>query len=138
MNSYLRKFAQALDGWAAESKAVIVETPEHIIVSQLSSNRANDILKFTLEVGWTISIEDASQSLCDASELSRDFQPYRITIEKTQSEGSLSLLTATAFRKYLEGEGRDPILRVACLNTPFDTLTRRYTHWSGDASFKPA
>lgn len=137
MNSSLRSFAQALDAWASDSKAVIVESAAYVSVSQLAAPCALEIVAFAKELSWKLEIEDASQSICEADHISEDYEPYRITIEKPVAEGTLDLLTNTAFRAHLEGDGQEAIWRIARLGERFDTLTRRYTHWSDNEAFEP-
>ncbi|WP_162820386.1 hypothetical protein [Microvirga calopogonii] len=137
MNSSLRSFAQALDAWASDSKAVIVESAAYVSVSQLAASRALEIVAFANELSWELEIEDASQSLCEAAHISEVYEPYRITFGKPVAEGTLSLLTNTAFRTHLEGDGQETVWKIARLGERFDTLTRRYTHWSDDEAFEP-
>ena len=106
-------------------------------MSQLAAPCALEIVAFANELSWELKIEDGSQSLCDATDISEDYEPYRISFEKPVQEGTLSLLTNTAFRTHLEEDRQETVWKIARLGERFDTLTRRYTHWSDDDAFEP-
>ena len=135
MSFSLTEFARKIDAWVAAKLAQITETDRVLVVDALSATYAVALVKDGHDLGWGLSIEDGSGSEISASDIQRDFGPFRITFKKPPTPPSVSpLVTAAGLDDWLSRKPSSSVVWCARLQAAFETLAVKFLPWDGSGT----
>lgn len=138
MLSSLRALAVAVDGLEAQRFATITETTAALTVAGLSAESARGLIPLLSALDWPCVVVDAAGEVAEAAQLSADYAPFIITVEKPAADGVLQVITLAGFRAFLNRGQADPHWQIAGLMVPFSTLVSDIRPWGSVEIFSPA
>ncbi|MEE4618916.1 hypothetical protein V2K54_10815 [Pseudomonas alliivorans] len=127
---YLITLAEELDTLVKRDSAHISESEDSVTASNLSAEAAREILSVCSELGLESFAFDEEQTPTEQCDLVADFEPFRVTIRKPDSNpDALDILTSVGLKNWLEKGHSSSIWRIATLSKPLFTQGRIYTGW---------
>jgi hypothetical protein len=138
MQPSLKNLAAQIDGLTARDAATVSETPSALTVAGLAAGDAEMLVPSLTELGWPFGIVDEAGERADPGVLSRDFEPFIVTITKPAQDGTLRVVTREGFRNFLANERDEEIWEVASLANQFATMRTSFQLWGTSAIFSPA
>lgn len=134
----LTEIAETLDSWAASDSAVIMESDAILAVANLDAEKARTLALWLGDMGWAYKLEDASVSSVLVGDIHVDLAPYRLVADKPKAaDNSTFILTSMGLEEWLARPPSTPVLHLARLAAPFDTLAIRFAPVGGDTDFLP-
>lgn len=110
----MKALGEALDHLVEQGKALVAETVDAAVVSQLSQIDADALKVLCLAAGWEFSLFDRAGEPLDATQpVPEGFGPYRLHMNKPPvAPGVLQLLTRSGLRRALQEDNQAPIWAV--------------------------
>ena len=129
------KLSNEVDALVARDVAVLVETPEHVILSGLSAENARHMGQLAQDIVWTVTFEDNAQAECELADLGEDLAPYRIRIDKPPAPAeTVRLLTCAGFAQWLEMSNLTGRIEVCPASAIFTAYGFTVSGWGAQAS----
>lgn len=130
------QLAELLDRLNDAERAVLVESPEQVSISNLSASAAVSVLKHVQNLEWKCAASDAEDNAWDISEISDDFAPFRVEFTKNINlDQSLFILTNSGFANFLQSGHSATVWRVARIHTVIKTQSRIFAPWEHEEPF---
>ncbi|MGE8144309.1 hypothetical protein ACQKP7_03765 [Pseudomonas frederiksbergensis] len=128
------KLASFLNELARTNQVLISEGESSLSASNLHESATLRVIDIASEVGWNFSIYDTHGNEYQRDEVSDDFGPFRIDLEKPEPQveedrAVLFLVTEISFRSYLKKGHPATQWRVLGLTKPFCSRLRSYSNW---------
>jgi hypothetical protein len=130
--------ANALDVLVQAGRAGVTESASDLTVTGLTAIDAATTVEAVTELGWALSIEDATPEIITADQISAAFEPYRLVVTKPeQPDGVATALTRSGLADWLRDKARPAVLWVAGLPSAFETRANRIAPWGDTTAFSP-
>lgn len=128
------KLSHEVDALVAQNLAVLVETPEHVILSGLSAENARHVGQLTRDLVWAAMFEDGAEAECEIADLGEDLAPYRVRIDKPPAPAeTVRLLTCAGFAQWLEFSNVAGRIEVCPASANFTTYGFTVSAWGAQA-----
>lgn len=126
--------ANLLNGLARNHQALISEGVTSVVVSNLLAGSAIEVAKAASQLSWAFNIADSHSNACDIDELDTDFEPFRITLEKSlpsqqEEADDLFIVSEVGFRNFLRKGHCASRWHIIGLTAAFITRARAYCEW---------
>lgn len=134
----LRTLAVAVDTLESQGRATITETPAAVTIAGVKADAAQSLAPLLSALAWPFQCVDSAGELADAAQLSADYEPFIVTLEKPVAGAVLQIITIAGFRSFLR-EGRpEAVWQLATLDQPFTTMASDMRPWNSVELFSAA
>jgi hypothetical protein len=128
----LIKLAKALDSLVGEHAVYIDESSDSATVSNLLAEHVGELQEICVALTWRTQLFDSADQLFEG-EIDRNFQPFRLVIDKPASaDDTIQLLTNRAFSKLLVEGHTATIWKVAQIECVLHAGARVIAPWHVD------
>lgn len=126
--------ASLLNELARTKQVLISEGESSLSASNLNESATLRVIDIASVAAWNFSIYDSHGNEYQRDEVSNDFGPFRIELEKPEQQveedrAVLFLVTEIGFRSYLKRGHSATQWRVLGLTKPFCSRLRSYSNW---------
>ncbi|PTT65184.1 hypothetical protein DBR34_02970 [Stenotrophomonas sp. HMWF003] len=134
----MKELAEAIDRLVEAGGALVTETVDITVVSQLSAANADALTALCAELDWTIELYDRAGELLERNQATHEeFSPYRFHLKKPPAApGVLRLLTRAGLRRALQEGQPAPVWAILGFTARISCGLRVLQGW--DESTPPA
>jgi len=125
--SSLRTLASTLDDLAATGGALVTESPDNLVVSELSADAATIVAHKLGDVSWAVTVFDRANTETAPEDLQDSFGPFRASAGKpARSDGATMIVTAAGFSDILLSDQESGTVALVGLDHPIATEGMRF------------